>query len=131
MKNNYKLIICPCGCKKKFHKSRSSPIGWKPTAYYGFPKKLEPEQILEIEREDGVTFRVGDTVQRVTERGRKMGKGIIYKIKDDTKLFLDIGMRLFVHMIGHNGTANISNVRYVNADSPNMFRFLKNITKKR
>ena len=59
-----------------------------------------------------------------------MGKGVIFKIDDVTEKFPNIGMRVWLYMIGSRGMIDIVNVRYENADYPNMFRFLKNITKK-
>lgn len=121
----FKKVKCTCGCGRFYTQGNSVPIGYKITSLYNDTSG----RILEIEREDEVRFRVGDTVQRVTETGIKRGKGVIYCIEDSTVKYPSIGMRLFVHMIGHRGTAPIENVRYENADSPNMFRFLRNITK--
>jgi hypothetical protein len=122
---NFKLITCPCGCGGKFHESQSDPIGFKTTDYYGGDG---PKRILEVERGDGTKFRVGDTVERTTERGESFGLGIIYEIEDLTEKHPNIGMRLFVRTLYTAGTAVICNTDHTNADYPNMFRFLKNVT---
>lgn len=125
----YELIKCPCGCNAQFHKSQSKPIGWKITSlYHKLKDSKTPDKILEIEREDGVKFRVGDTVERFSEMGESAGIGIIYEIQDLSVKHPFIGLRLFVHTLYSAGTAEIGNVGYLNADYPNMLRFLVNRT---
>ena len=74
---------------------------------------------------DGQTFRLGDTIERVTPMGKVQDKVILYNIQVEKDGF----MQMHCYTIGSNGTATIQNEKYAyTGDNCNLFNYIKNVT---
>lgn len=117
-------MTCNCGCKKKYYAfiNKPEPSKYKVLNY----TNEENKRPLVIKRLlDGETFKLGDTIQRITPRGKKYNKAIIYDIQIEKSGF----MQIHSYCINSGGIATIQNenMNYT-GDNPNLFNYIINIT---
>lgn len=113
-----KKVLCTCGCGKYYVPSTQEPVGFLVSLRNG------DGDILEIEREDGIKFRVGDTIHRISETGKKYRRFVLASIRTIPNRANSIHM--WGYTVDSHGGVDIRNemTHYGNAEDPNLLRFI-------
>lgn len=133
----FQWTICDCGCKKYYWKwlNPEEPSGYEIISYrknivgsgYG-NNPATFELPCEIKRlKDGVIFKLGCLIQRITPMGKKYGKCILENIQVEENGF----MQLHCYCIDGVGSAVIRNdpTWMSSGEDPNIFNIILNVSK--
>lgn len=111
------MITCTCGCNKKYPLNMDKPVKFKVVSYTSISHKP-----LEIKRlSDNKTFRLGDTIKRISKTGKKYKRFILTEINISGKK-----LYLWGYVVDIGGLVRIDNseLDMKNARNPNIFRYI-------
>lgn len=116
----YTMVMCSCGCGKKFPLGKSGPTGWK----------QEGNSVIRLS--DNVKFSKGATIQRFAESGKQYCDLVITSVDfydHHGKKSMYIRASTVPSGDKSNGSINIcdTEIDYMSADNPNTLRFIEKI----
>lgn len=118
-------ILCPCGCGRRYWKwlNPEEPSKYEVISY----TNEENKKPLEIKRlKDGQTFRLGDTIKRISATGKVYKKCVLYRIQVEENGF----MQLLCSVVDYGGSVAIKSDKHCmeNGQDPDLFNLIENIT---